>query len=125
MYVSFVVPATWKTQNGIQLLDVPDTDKEFNDALKEFFDTIGVTASIVRLQRIENHTIYIGHKSFLDAMTGKYPRKDKIVSKTLFHGSKESSVTKILNQGFNRNFAADANGKCRTCLLPCIKMQSI
>ena len=66
--------------------------------------------STVSLKRVENHTVYIQHRSFLEAITQKYPHKDAIVIKRLFHGSRESSIAPIYNQGFNRNFAADANG---------------
>ena len=66
--------------------------------------------SIVSLKRVENHTVYNLHRIFGEAITQKYPHKDAIVIKRLFHGSRESSIAPILNQGFNRNFAANANG---------------
>ena len=103
------VPPLWITQQGVNLIDVPASDSEYKDALQEFNNTIGRKVSIVSLKRIENHTVYIQHRSFLEAITQKHPHKD-IVIKRLFHGSGESSIAPILNQGFNRNFAGYANG---------------
>ena len=100
----------WVTQQGVHLIDVPASDSEYKDALQEFNNTIGWKVLIVSLKRVENHTVYIQHRSFLEAITQKYPHKGAIVIKRLFYGSKESSITKIYNQGFNRNFAAFANG---------------
>ena len=98
------------TQQGVHLIDVPASDSEYKDVLQEFNNTIRRKVSIVSLKRVENHTVYIQHRSFLEAITQKYPHKDAIVIKRLFHGSRESSIAPIYNQGFNRNFAADANG---------------
>jgi len=90
---------------------VSSTDEEYNKVLKLFSDTIGVKFTMISLQRIQNYTLYTQHKSFLESIKLKYPLKDKISVKQLFHGSREESISPIYTQGFNRNFAADANGK--------------
>ena len=92
-------------------MDVPPTEAEYNEALRVFNHTIGQKVTIDSLQRVQNYTLYTQHKSFLESIKMKYPHKDKVTVKQLFHGSREESLSPIYTQGFNRNFAADANGK--------------
>ena len=56
-------------------------------------------------------------------------KKEPIV-KRLFHGSKQESLELIAVQGFNRNFAADANGTLLRFnyilqCIPCLSSRSI
>lgn len=98
------VPAT------VYRFEVPQGSPEYQDALKRFNETIGQTSvTVIKLERIQNPNLYSLHIALRDTVSQKYHCK-KIEVKKLFHGTKEASITPITTQGFNRNFAADANG---------------
>lgn len=83
--------------------------KEYQSAVKEFVATMhGIQYNIIRLQRIQNPNEYVKHCSFLEVLRRKY--EGKVLEKHLFHGTSIKSVAAIAHQGFNRIFAADANG---------------
>ncbi len=84
---------------------------EYIEAVKEFKESLtkgGVKFSIEKVERIENITEYIQHVALNDSIRVKH-KKDPLV-KRLFHGSRKENLIPIAVQGFNRNFAADANG---------------
>ena len=83
--------------------------KEYQSAVKEFEATMhGMQYNIIRLLRIQNPNEYAKHCSFLEVLRRKYG--GKVLEKRLFHGTSSRSVAAIAHQGFNRIFAADANG---------------
>ena len=95
------------------MFDVPASSLEYQDAIKEFAATIQSTkCTIVKVQRIQNHTEYAKHCSFRDTLQHKHGKKAE--ERRLFHGTKTDSVDAIAYQGFNRIFASDANGKLET-----------
>lgn len=69
----------------------------------------GMEYTIISVERIQNFNEYTKHCSFLDSLKDKY--SGQVLLKRLFHGTSASSVQAIAHQGFNRIFAADANGK--------------
>lgn len=83
---------------------------EYQDAVKEFEDTIKRQHTIVEVKRIQNRNEYAKHIAFVDAVTMKH-HGSPVDRRRLFHGSKQESLELIAHQGFNRNFAADANGE--------------
>ncbi len=90
--------------------DIPAHSTEYQDAVREFQATLGShTFTIVKVQRIQNPSEYAKHLSFRDALKRKYGKP--VLEKKVFHGTKEDSMVSIAHQGFNRIFAADANGK--------------
>ena len=95
----------------MHMFEVASGSAEFQEALKRFHDTIGsTTVQVVKLERIQNPNEYRRHSTLFETISRKHHNK-KIEVKQLFHGCKEDSVKPIATQGFNRNFAADANGK--------------
>lgn len=64
--------------------------------------------TIVQVQRIQNPNEYAKHCSLRETLRKKY--RKQVLEKHLFHGTKKDSVPDIAHQGFNRIFAADANG---------------
>lgn len=92
------------------MVDVPSHTEEYQSALKEFKETMyRMEFSILSLERIQNSNEYTKHCAFLDVLKRKYG--GQVLLKRLFHGTSASSVQAIAHQGFNRIFAADANGK--------------
>ena len=92
-------------------IEVDSGTPEYIEAVKEFEESLrkgGVKYSIEKVERIENITEYAKHVALNDSIRVKH-KKDPLV-KRLFHGSKKDSIVRIAVQGFNRNFAADANG---------------
>ncbi len=112
-------PPTWETPHStggkrepMTRIEVDSGTPEYIEAVKEFEESLrkgGVKYSIEKVERIENITEYAKHVALKDSIRVKH-KKDPLV-KRLFHGSKKDSTVPIAVQGFNRNFAADANGK--------------
>lgn len=96
-------------ESTMHMFDVPQGSSEYQEALKNFLDTVGVPVTISSLKRVQNPTLYQKHTTLQDTFTKKYPKK-RIDVKHLFHGSSEDSIKCIATQGFNRSLAADANG---------------
>ena len=95
----------------VHFVDVPRTDHEYVEATNRFLTTLGGQKYvIIKVQRIQNpaeYTRYHSLKTSWEAIHGPGVVKEKL----LFHGTQESSVMPICSQGFNRSFAAEANGK--------------
>ena len=117
-------PDTWEPQpqeaggklETMHMFEVASGSAEYQEALKRFHETIGsTTVQVVKLERIQNPNEYRKHSTLFEAISQKHHNK-KIEVKQLFHGCKEDSVKPIATQGFNRNFAADANGIFYTLL---------
>ena len=92
------------------LYEVPEGTDEFTDATKEFCEKMGpLKFTIAKVQRVQNPNIYACYDALRRALRRKYGKA--VVERRLFHGTKPASIEAITHQGFNRNFAADANGK--------------
>ncbi len=97
------------------MLEVPKGTQEYTDAIKEFEESLTkykLKFSVEKVERIENRTEYNKHMALLKAIRDKHKKNPPV--KRLFHGSKLDSLQSIAFQGFNRNFAADANGNYNT-----------
>ena len=91
------------------MFTVPSGTEEYECAVKEFRETMyGKRCIIVKLERIQNFNEYSKHCAFLDVLKRKYC--GGVLLKRLFHGTSSASIEAIAHQGFNRIFAADANG---------------
>ena len=91
------------------MFDVPRGSSEYKDAVKEFEQTIGASSyTIVAVQRVQCPLEYPKHVAVRSAMQGKHHKPPEV--RRLFHGTKEDSIELIAVQGFNRVYAADANG---------------
>ena len=109
-------PSTWESEpleDGkpvtMHMFPVPAGSTEYQDAIKEFTDTIRKQPTIIEVKRIQNRSEYEKHLVFRDTIFRKHNKP--VAVKRLFHGSGEDSLKQIAHQGFNRNFAATANGK--------------
>ena len=110
-------PKTWQKQPKeggkpvpCHKFDVPTGSAEYKDAIREFEATIrNANCTIIKVQRIQNPSEYAKHASFQQILQQKYGKK--VEERRLFHGTRMDSIEAISYQGFNRIFAADANGK--------------
>ena len=109
-------PSTWEDEpikDGkpvtMHMFPVATGTPEYQDAIKEFEDTVRVPHTIVQVKRIQNRNEYSKYIALRDAIHRKHNKP--VATRRLFHGSKQDSLELIAFRGFNRNFAADANGK--------------
>ena len=110
-------PDTWEPQpeeggrpKPCHMFVVTAGTAEFQEAVKEFEQTMaGLKYTIVDVKRVQNPNEYVRHCAFRAALQQKYGKK--VEERHLFHGTREDSINAIAVQGFNRIFAADANGE--------------
>ena len=96
----------------MHMFDIPQSSPEYAEALDDFQKTINQAVTIISLQRIQNPGLYLTHAALEETICDKYlKQKVKIDVRRLFHGTSEDSIKYIASQGFDRIFAADANGK--------------
>ena len=110
------LPPTWIKQHEVDgkpmevhRVEVKEGTPEYQTALKRFHETIKVQVSIEKLERIQNPNLYNLHVTLKDVIARKYG-KNTVEVKQLFHGLKEGAVNDVMTTGFNRSFAATANG---------------
>lgn len=107
-------PSIWETirsGKAESMVEVQKGTQEYTNAVKEFEESLAKhkgNFSIEKVQRIENRIEYGRHTAVYRSIREKH-KKEPLV-KRLFHGSKQKSLELIAVRGFNRNFAADANG---------------
>ena len=96
------------------VVEVKSGTPEFDAATKEFKATIGkIKYTIESVQRIQNLTQYASHYRLKENLEQqKYKGRKKTLEMTVFHGTRGDTVQQIIGSGFNRIFAADANGMC-------------
>lgn len=89
---------------------VPFHSSEYITATENLLATMGnAKHDVVSVKRVQNpaeYTRYMSLKTTWDTLHG--PRVVK--ERELFHGTGVSSVNPICSTGFNRSYAADANG---------------
>ena len=98
---------------------------EFQDAVKEFelsMTSSGLKYAIVAVKRVQTPNEYQRHCALRQAIQQKHGKK--VLERRLFHGTRQESIEAIAVQGFNRIFAADANGECNGKRMQCCNFQS-
>ena len=111
-------PDTWVPQpeeggrpKPSHMFEVDAGSTEFQDAVKEFeLSMTRLKYTIVAVKRIQTPNEYMKHCALRQSMQQKHGKK--VQERRLFHGTRQESINAIAVQGFNRIFAADANGKC-------------
>ena len=96
------------------MFDVDSTSDEYALAVKEFNQSLertSIKVDIEKLERIESVNKYKVHIALEDSIRGKHMYKKQVPVRRLFHGTKQDSIKEISVQGFNRIFAAEANGE--------------
>ena len=113
MHIIPDLPSEWSPQPSgtvLHLENVSSASPEYTQATKRFLETLeGAKCTIVSVKRIQNpgeYLKYMGLKASFEAIF----KKGVIKEKELFHGTKLESIESICAHGFNRSFAAEANG---------------
>ena len=96
------------------VVDLQPSDTEYQTVCTAFTNTLppaggNVWKSIVKIQRIQNPTLYAQYAGRKKIMEKENP--NITIERQLFHGCKGEVIKNISHQGFNRSFAG-ANGKC-------------
>ena len=90
----------------LRVIDLTATSEGYKFALAEFHKTMTPGSnytSIIKIQRVQNPALYgqyAAKKKSLDAHNPKGTQNER----WLFHGTKESSISKINQTNFNRSF---------------------
>lgn len=94
----------------LHLEPIPESSVEYKKATGRFQDTLGnLKHSIQSVQRIQNPGEYARYMTLKQTWESMHAQ-GKVREREVFHGTKQASIMLICSQGFNRNFAADANG---------------
>ena len=114
-------PKSWENQPNdskgglkvVHYVSVPPYTSEYDMATKRLLDTMGTAKhEVVSVKRVQNpaeYTRYMSLKTTWNTLYGPAVLKER----ELFHGTKKDSVDPICSTGFNRSFAADANGESK------------
>lgn len=115
--INLAPPATWDaSQEG--LVVVPGHSNEYREVAQYFLESLEPYQdknTILRVERIQSSELWKSYAVKTEAMKTRYLSNpgslvnntdtDRLEMKWLFHGTKASSVPKILSGGFNRAFA--------------------
>ena len=109
-------PSTWgqyddNPQTKVVLLD--SEDKEYIDVKKGFETTVGGPKTIVKIERVQNPTLYAQYAARKKLMDRTNP-PNTVNERRLYHGCGGDVVQSIIHGGFNRSYAGK-NGKYHSC----------
>ncbi|GAB1599113.1 protein mono-ADP-ribosyltransferase PARP14-like, partial [Argonauta hians] len=98
------VPYTWSPMEKDQLLKIVEvtSGKEYDDIMNIFSQSLP-SYRVTCIKRIQNITLYKGYQ----ALKEKYELENRSISnevKNLWHGTSNSAVDGINNNGFNRSY---------------------
>ena len=100
-------PAHWAPQQSsqvVQLVQLSAQSQEYTKVLSHFQTRGGSGHRIVKIERVQNPTLY---KAYLVKKQSMHGAENEM---QLFHGTTEASITSINANNFNRSFAG-INGK--------------
>ena len=102
---------TTNTEVQVHVVDLQTGSTEYNAVLKVFHQTMAqgkAYNNIVKIQRIQNPTLYAQYIAKKKAMDRQMPGHQNELQ--LFHGTTGDNCSKINATSFNRSFAGQ-NGK--------------
>ena len=103
------VDSTGKKEEYVHIVDLDPGCSEYQDVLKEFDKTMKSAYQNIKIQRIQNPTLYgqyVARRKEMDKQNPPGHQNERL----LFHGTSADTVPKINLQGFNRGFSGK-NGK--------------
>ncbi|KAL4231447.1 Poly (ADP-ribose) polymerase [Mactra antiquata] len=103
--VSADLPKSWSHMNAtedLKLVMLNQQQKEYNDVLKHFEQSLGRKPNIVSIERIQNRTLYTQYAAKHKLLDQTYPKNKN--EKILWHGTADYAVASINAQGFNRSY---------------------
>ena len=105
-------PSTWGQYDDnpqTKIVNLDPKDKEYIDVKKGFDATVGGPKTIVKIERIQNPTLYAQYAARKKLMDRTNPPKT-MNERRLYHGCGGEVVQSIIHGGFNRSYAGK-NGK--------------
>lgn len=112
------LPSNWTSQpnddNGkpkvCAYIEVAEGTTEYDQATHRFKQTLGsCKVTIVKVQRVQNPGEYMRYEAL--KASWRQTTEGNVKEETVFHGTKRANIEPISKTGFNRIFAAEANGK--------------
>ena len=95
-------------------IEVAEGTPEYNEATHRFKQTLGSSkVTIVKVQRVQNPGEYMRYEAL--KASWRQTTEGNVKEEIVFHGTKKANIEPISKTGFNRIFAAEANGK-----VPCM-----
>ena len=88
---------------SLRVIDLAATSEGYTFVRAEFHRTMSTYTSIIKIQRVQNPTLYreyAAKKERLDVVNPKGTQNER----WLFHGTKESAIPLINKTNFNRSF---------------------
>ena len=105
-------PSTWGQYDDnpqTKVVKLDPKDQEYIDVKKGFETTIGGSRTIVKIDRIQNPTLYAQYAARKKLMDRTNP-PNTTNERRLYHGCAGDVVQQIIHGGFNRSYAGK-NGK--------------
>ena len=92
-------------------IEVAEGTPEYSEATHRFKQTLGsYKVTIVKVQRVQNPGEYMRYEAIKTSWR-LATDQGNVKEETVFHGTKRANIEPISKTGFNRIFAAEANGK--------------
>ena len=91
-------------------IEVAEGTPEYDEATHHFKQTLGLyNVTIAKVQRVQNPGEYMRYEAIKACW--HQTTEGNVKEETVFHGTKRANIEPISKTGFNRIFAAEANGK--------------
>ncbi|XP_053390551.1 uncharacterized protein LOC128553429 [Mercenaria mercenaria] len=106
---SFDIPKHWqsmKDKENLKLVTLNQRDTEYSKVVSEFTKTLGRRPNIVKIERVQNKTLYTQYAAKRKEMNVYNPYK-KDNEKILWHGTADYAVPSINSHGFNRSYCSN------------------
>lgn len=103
------IPSHWTDFKGnLTVVVLNATDREYQDTAKSFVAAAGGGVTVVKIERIQNRTLWQQYQALKRLMEQKNPPNIKNES-ILWHGSSNAGIENIKVHGFDRSYSNSAN----------------
>ena len=107
MSISDEFPSTWRKDDEnpqIRVISLDAKSQEYINVKNGFDLTSGGARTIVKIERVQNPTLYAQYAARKKVMDQTNPPDTKN-ERRLYHGCGEDSIQSIIHGGFNRSYA--------------------
>ncbi|XP_053394612.1 protein mono-ADP-ribosyltransferase PARP14-like [Mercenaria mercenaria] len=99
------VPTTWAPMTGnLSVVQLANTDKEYNDTKTAFLTSIGGNVNVLKIERVQNKALWQQYQAKKQQMELSNPPNTKNES-LLWHGSSTVGIENIKVHGFDRSYS--------------------
>ncbi|KAL8618042.1 hypothetical protein ACOMHN_021762 [Nucella lapillus] len=101
-------PPNWSAmKEDLDVVAVPSSSDEYTGVAEIFLKSLNYpSAKIVKIERVQNLTLYKQYQAMKRQMESTMSTKDKHCERSrLWHGTKEEAVQGIIKYGFNRSYS--------------------